>query len=191
VAEIKRRQLPDLDDEFAKDLGDFETLEALRERIRSDLHEMRENAARSELRRSLLDALIERTPFDVPLGLVERQLEQELRAAAERMHGAVPEAALHAQLERWREEWRPAAERRVRERLLLEAVAKEQEIQVSTEEIGTHLQWLAAQEGMDVAQLRQTLGEEGAALLARSQLVPEKALDFLASIAKVEETAGS
>jgi trigger factor len=192
VATVKRRQLAELDDEFAKDMGEeFSTLEDLRARIRSDLLAMREKAARAELRRTLLDSLVERTPFDVPAGLVEQHLEGQLRAAAERMQGAAPEEALRAQLERWREEWRPAAEREARERLLLEAVVKQQQIEVEPEEIEARVQQIAEQEGIDAARLRKTLGEESGQALVREQLVVDKALDFLASVAKVEETADS
>ena len=88
VAEVKRRELPALDDEFAKDLGEFETLGALRDRIHQDLRESREQAARAELRRSVLGALVERTrvrrcrpaPRD---GQLERRLRLA-RAAAPR-----------------------------------------------------------------------------------------------------------
>ena len=191
VATVKRRQLPELDDEFAKDLGEFSTLEDLRARIRSDLHAMREKASRAELRRTLLDSLVDRTPFEVPAGLVEQHLEGQLRAAAERMQGAAPDEALRAQLERWREEWRPGAEREARERLLLQAVVKQQQIEVEPEEIAARVQQIAEQEGIDAARLRKTLGEESGQALVREQLMVDKALDFLASIAKVEETADS
>jgi trigger factor len=188
VAAVKRRQLPELDDEFAKDLGDFSTLEDLRARIRSDLHAMREKAARTELRRTLMDSLVERTSFEVPAGLVERQLEQQLGAAAQRMQGAAPDEELRAQLERWREEWRPAAEREARERLLVEAVAEQQQLTPEPQEIEARVQQIAEQEGIDVERLRKTLGGESAQALVREQLLVDKALDFLASIAKVEET---
>jgi trigger factor len=191
VAAIKRRQLPELDDEFAKDLGDFSTLEDLRGRIRSDLQAMREKAARAELRRTLMDSLVERTTFEVPAGLVEQQLERQLGAAAERMQGAAPEEALRAQLERWREEWRPGAEREARERLLLEAVVKQQQLDAEPDEVEARVQQIAEQEGIDVERLRRTLGGESAQALVREQLLVDKALDFLASIAKVEETTGS
>jgi trigger factor len=188
VAAVKRRQLPELDDEFAKDLGDFSTLEDLRARIRSDLHAMREKAARAELRRTLMDSLVERTSFEVPAGLVERQLEQQLGAAAQRMQGSAPDEELRAQLERWREEWRPAAEREARERLLVEAVVEQQQLAPEPEEIEARVQQIADQEGIDVERLRKTLGAESAQALVREQLLVDKALDFLASIAKVEET---
>jgi trigger factor len=191
VAAVKRRQLAELDDEFAKDLGEFSTLEDLRARIRSDLHAMREKAARAELRRTLMDSLVERAPFEVPAGLVQQQLERQLGAAAERMKGAAPEEALRGQLERWREEWRPAAEREARERLLLDAVVKQQQIVAGPEEIEARVQQIAEQEGIDAERLRKTLGEESAQGLVREQLLVDKALDFLTSIAKVEETTDS
>jgi trigger factor len=189
VAEVKRRQLPELDDEFAKDLGDFDSLDALRDRIRQDLLAMRDSAAKAALRRSLLDVLIERTAFEVPRGLAEQQLERRLRQASARLHGSVPEDALHAQLDRWREEWRPAAEREVREGLLLEAVAREQGLEVVPEEIASHIERLAATQGVGADQLRQAMDADALEAVARGQLLDEKALEFLASTAKVEEFA--
>ncbi len=188
VAEVKRRQIPDLDDEFAKDLGDFDTLDALRDRIRKDLLEMREHASKAELRRSLMDALIERTSFAVPVGLAEQQLERQLRQAATRLHEQVPEEALHSQLERWREEWRPVAEREVRESLLLEAVARAQAFEVGDEEIAAHIEALAGSQNVELPQLREALGEEALEAMARGQLMDERALEFLSAAAKVEET---
>src|SRR5262249_45410840 len=130
VAEVKRRDLPALDDEFAKDVGEFETLGALRDRIHQDLRESRDQTARAELRRSVLGALVERSTFEVPPGGTDGQLERRLRLAVQQLHAGVPHDVLHAQVERWREEWRPAAEREVRERWLLDAVADAQELAV-------------------------------------------------------------
>lgn len=189
VVEVKRRQIPDLDDEFAKDVGDFETLDALRERIRNELLEMRESEAKAALRSSLLDVLIERTAFEVPAGLAEQRLERQLRQAAARFHGQLPDDALRAQLERWREEWRPAAEREVREQLLLEAVAREHHLEVEDAEVAAHIEKLAASQGVTADKLGKAVGEEVLEAMARGQLRDEKALEFLAAKAKVEEIA--
>ncbi len=186
VAEVKRRQLPALDDEFAKDLGDFESLEALRERIRADLLELRDNLAKLALRRSVVDALLERTHFELPAGLVERQLERQLRHAAERLE-KVPEDAARAQLGRWQEEWRPAAEREVRTMLLLDAVAAARVLEPTREAQSAEIERLAAAQGVSVARLREALGEAVVASMARGRLREELALDFLAATAKVEE----
>jgi trigger factor len=186
VGELKRRRLAELDDEFAKDLGDFESLAALRERIRTDLLELRENFAKVSLRRSLLDALIERTEFEVPAGLVERQLERQLRQAAERLEGA-PEDAARAQISRWQEEWRPAAERDVRGMLLLDAIALARGFEPAPEALGAEIERMAKTQGVSVARLREAIGEDVLARMARSRLREEMALDFLAATAKVEE----
>jgi len=186
VGELKRRQLPALDDEFAKDLGDFESLAALRDRIRADLLEMRENFARVALRRSLLDALLERTQFEVPAGLVERQLERQLRQAAERLEGA-PEDAARAQLGRWQEEWRPAAERDVRGMLLMDAIASAHALEPAPEALSGEIEQMAKTQGVTVARLNEAIGEDVVQRMARSRLREEMALDFLAATAKVEE----
>lgn len=191
VAEVKKGQVPELDDEFAKDVGDFETLDALRDRIRQDLLEIREKSAKTDLRRSLLDALIERTSFDVPPGMVDQQLEHQLRQAVQRLHGQVPDDALREQVERWREEWRSAAEREVREMLLLEAVARERELVASEIEVVEHIDALAASQGVTADQLRQAVDAEALEAMARRQVADEKVLEFLASTAKVEEAADS
>ena len=187
VAEVKSRQLPELDDEFAKDLGEeFGTLAELRERIRTERTGMRKREAQNALYRSLLDALIERTEFDVPHGMVDRQLERRLENAARQFAGSMEDSALQAELERMRDQWRPAAEREVREQLLIEAVAKARGIEASELEIEERIQEMAQERGVEVPRLREALGEGVAESLASGQLRDQQALDFLAATAKVE-----
>jgi trigger factor len=187
VAEVKRRDLPDLDDEFAKDLGEFDTIAALRDRIHRDLQESRDDAANTQLRRSVVDSLVERAEFEVPPGVVDGQLERRLRMAAQQLQGGVDHDALHAQLDRWREEWRPAAEREVRERWLLDAVAEAQELTIEDAAVAERVEETAASQGMSAAQLREQLGEELLDASIRDDLRRDLALDFLAATAKVEE----
>ncbi|MDJ0850744.1 MAG: trigger factor [Myxococcota bacterium] len=188
VVAIKRREVPELDDEFAKDLGDFDTLDDLRTRIRDDLERSREEAARSVLHRTLLDSLIERAPFDVPPGMVERRLEGELRSAHDRLAGQVDHDALHQQMAAWREEWRERAERQVREGLLLEAVARAESLSAAPEDIEARIEEMAERQGVSAARLRKAYGEEAFERALEAQLTDEKALEFLAARAKVEET---
>lgn len=191
VAAIKRRVVPALDDELAKDLGDFDSLEALRARVRADLQAAAERAATAELHRTLLDALIARTGFELPPGLVTRQLERLLQSAARRLAGAVPDAQLDTQLGRWKEEWRPRAEREVREMLLLEAIAKARGIEAEAGEIEGRIAQLAREQRVDPARLRRAWGEEGLERALRTQVIDEKVLDFLASTAKVDDSSDS
>jgi trigger factor len=189
VAEVKRRELPALDDEFAKDLGEFETIGALRDRIHQDLRESREQAARAALRRSVLGALVERASVDVPPGAIDGQLERRLRMAVQQLQGGVPHDVLHAQVDRWREEWRPAAEREVQERWLLDAIAEARSLTVDDTAIEAQIERMAAGQGVTADQLRQQVGEEWLTASIREDLRREQALDLLVSTAKVEEVS--
>jgi len=191
VAAIRRRVVPALDDELAKDLGDFDSLAALRARVRADLEAAAERGAKAELHRTLLDALIARTGFELPPGLVTRQLERLLQNAARRLAGAVPDDQLEAQIGRWKEEWRPRAEREVRETLLLEAIARARGIQAEPAEIEERIAQLAREQRVDPARLRRAWGEEGLERALGTQVAQEKVLDFLASTAKVDESSAS
>ena len=191
VVRLQRRDLPELDDAFAKELGEFETMEDLRDRIRADLLAVRERAAKAELRRTLMDALIERTAFEVPPGMIERRLEQRLAMARQQLGQAIPEGELNERLPEWRERWRPKAERDVREMLLLEAVAREVGCEIEDGEVEERIEQIARDQGIDPARLRQAYGERGMLDALRAQMVEDKALEFLVSEAKVEEMTGT
>jgi len=190
VAAIRRRELPELDDELAKDVGDFESLDELRARVRSDLEAAAERRARGELERSVMDALIERTPFEVGPGLVDRQLQNRLAGAHQQLQASIPHEQLHEQLARWQEEWRPQAEREVRESLLLEAVAREQGLEVDDAELDAHLAETAAEQGAgDAARLRKLYEERDLIEGLRGQLLDRKALAWLCDEANIEEVS--
>ncbi|MCG8590274.1 MAG: trigger factor [Proteobacteria bacterium] len=193
VHALQRRQVPDLDDAFAKELGleGVETLEELREKIRTDLTERQENAAKEALHRSVMDSLIERAEFEVPPGLIDRRLQQRLEMAHQQLGQMLPHEELHQRLAQWQEEWRPDAERDVREALLLEAVAREKEFDASDEEVDAKIEDLAREQGMAVPRLRKAYEERGMIDSLRQRLAEEKALEFLAAEAKVEETTGT
>jgi trigger factor len=188
VAAVKRKQLPELDDDFAKDLGDFETLEALKERVRGDLVAEQERESKRVLRKSLLDALVDRTDFVVPPGMVDRQLEQQIKAAHQRMQGQIPHEAIHQQIEQWREQWRDQSEREVREMLLMEAVVEDQKIEVSDEEVDARIAEMAEQQGVPADVLERAHGDEQLKRGLRGQLLDERALAFLEGKAKVADT---
>jgi trigger factor len=187
VVSVKKRQIPELDDEFAKDMGDFGSLDALRERIRGDLTAAREHESKQILRATLMDALIERTDFEVPPGMVEYQLDRQLRAAHQRLQGQVPDETIARQLEEWREQWRERAEREVRERLILEAVAEAKSIEVDDAEVDARIEEMASQQDVDAAAMRRAAGDEDFVRALRAQLVEEKVFDILLGEAKVEE----
>ena len=193
VRALQRRRLPDLDDAFAKSLGEegIETIEALRARLREAITERRERAAQEALRRSLLDALIERTAFEVPPGLVDRQLSQRLSRAHEQLHSLMPQEELHARIDQWRVAWRPEAEREVRESLLLDAVAAQQGFEAAEAEVSERIEEIAREQGIAPARLATLYEERGLTPALRVRIREEKALEFLTSRAKVAETSGT
>jgi trigger factor len=191
VVKVQRREVPDLDDAFVKGLGELESVEELRAKILEDLTRARESHADEEARRTLMDALIERTAFEVPPGMVDRRLEQRLSAAHQQLAQAMPHEELHDRLSQWREQWRPAAEREVRETLLLEAVADAQELAAETEEVDARLDQMARDQGIDPARLRKAYEERDLLEALGERIREEKALAFLLAEAKVEETAGT
>lgn len=189
VAALQRRDVPELDDDFAKDLGDFESVDALRTRVREDMTAQRERAAEQALHRSVMDSLVERTAFDVPPGLIERRLESQLQRAHRELAESMPHDELHQQLDAWRENWRSQAERDVREALLLESVSAAKGVEASDEEVEARIGEMAEAQGMDPARLRQAYGEGDLIEALRVQLQDEKALAFLCAEAKIEETS--
>jgi trigger factor len=190
---LQRRRLPVLDDAFAKGLGDagVETLAALRERLRELIRTRRERAAQEALRRSLLDALLERTAFEVPPGLVDLQLSRRLGAAHDQLHEVMSHEELHARMDEWRVSWRPEAEREVRESLLLEAVAETNGLDVADAEISARIEALAREQGIAPRRLEKSYEERNLVPALRMRIREEKALELLISRAKVEETSGT
>jgi trigger factor len=160
VVDVRRREVPELDDEFAKDLGDFDSLDALRDRIRADLESTQEREAKETFRTSLMDGLLERAEFDVPPGMVDRQLESQLQAASRRLEGQVDPDAVRGQMERWREDWRPRAERDVREMLLLQAIGDSEGIEVEEEELTARIEELMGGESGGAAQFEELQKDE-------------------------------
>jgi len=193
VVTIRRRDVPELDDEFAKDLGEeFESLDELRAKVLGDLERNAEQRAKSELERSVVDALIDQNEFEVGPGLVDRQLQNRLQGAHQQLEASIPNEQLHQQLGRWREEWRPQAEREVRETLLLEAVAKTQGLEVDDADIDAHLEEMAAEQaGHDAEGLRKLYEDRNLMDGLRAQLADRKALAWLCDEAKVEEVSDS
>ena len=162
VNNIRHKELPELDDEFAKD-RDAESLEDLRSKIRGELEKSREGEARQALNRSLMDALVERTEFELPPGLVERQIESQMEQLKRQFAGQVPEEILRQEIGRMREDGREQAEQRVREMLLIDAIARANDIEATADEVAVRIDELAAQQGVEPEMFRQAGGTAGLA----------------------------
>ena len=181
VNALKQKNLPELNDDFAKELGEFSTMAEVRQKIREGMeHERKQNAERDS-KDKLLVELIKRNEFEVPDALVERQvdvrLDRGLRALASQ--GMTSEHMKKLDFARLRAGQREQAVQEVKASLLLEKVADAESIQVGDEEIDREVEALAKQTNQAAEEIRARLTRDGALDRIRNRIRNEKALDFL------------
>ena len=181
IQAIKQKTLPELNEQFAKELGDFADLNAVRQRIREGMEAERKHAAEREAKEKLVAELIKRNEFDVPEALVDRQidvrLERGLRALA--AQGMKPEDIKKMDFNRLRAGQREQAAQEVKASLLLEKIAGEEKIEVGDEEIDREVKALAEQSKQTPEAIRSRLTRDGALDRIRNRIRHEKTLEFL------------
>jgi trigger factor len=182
VQSVKQKSLPELNDDFAKELGaEFSSLDEVRTRIREGMEAERKHAVEHEAKDKLVAELVKRNELEVPEALVERQidirLERGLRALTQQ--GMRAEDIKKMDFERLRVGQRDQALHDVRASLLLEKVAEEEKIEVTDEEIEKEVEALALQSKQTAEAIRARLTQDGALDRIRIRLRNEKTLDFL------------
>jgi len=181
VQSIKQKTLPELDDQFATQLGEFKTLDEVRQRIREGMESERKHTAEHQAKDKLVAELVKRSEFEVPEALVDRQidvrLERGLRALA--AQGMKAEDIKKMDLNRLRVGQRDQALQEVKASLLLDKIAEEEKIEVSDEEIDREIDALATQSKQTPEAIRSRLTRDGALDRIRSRIRSEKTLDFL------------
>jgi trigger factor len=186
VKAIRTRVVPELDDEFAKDLGDFESLEALRARIRQDLeHEMRHEAER-DTRADLLRQLAARVTFEVPPALLDREIDRRVEEFVRRLiEQQIDPMKTNINWEEFRERQRDAAIEAVKGALVLDEVARRERVEVANAEVEAEVARYAERTGRTPAAVRARLEKEGGLARLYSGLRREKSVDFLLGKATV------
>ena len=183
---LKRRVLPELDDEFAKDLGEFDTLDALKTRVREDLEHDARHAADREVRGELMKQLAARVPFDVPQSLVEREIDRRLEEFARRLidQNVDPRQA-GIDWNAFRESQRDAAREAVAAALVLDEVTNREHLEVTDAEIEREVERYAERTGRTPAAVRAALEKEGGLSRVHAGLRREKSIDFAMSRATI------
>ncbi|HXY13222.1 MAG TPA: trigger factor [Terriglobales bacterium] len=178
---IKQKNLPELNEEFAKQLGEFRNLDEVRQRIREGMEADRKHEAEREAKDKLVSELVRRNDFEVPEGLVDRQidlrLDRGLRALA--AQGMKAEDIKKMDLNRLRAGQREQAVQEVKASLLLDKVAEAENIQVSDVEIDREVEMLAKQSKQTPDAIRARLTRDGALDRIRNRIRNDKTLDFL------------
>ena len=183
---LKRRVLPELDDEFAKDLGEFDTLDALTTRVREDLEHDAKHAADRELRGELMKQLAARVPFDVPQSLVEREVDRRLEEFARRLidQNVDPRQA-GIDWNAFRESQRDVAREAVAAALVLDEVTRREQLDVTDAEVEREVERYAERTGRTPAAVRAALEKEGGLSRVYAGLRREKSIDFAMSRATI------
>ena len=186
VHEVKAREVPSLDDEFARDMGDFADLAALRDRVRQDLEARRKREVDERVRQSVLEKVMLANPAVLPDVLVEDEIRHRLEALVRRMYaqGIDPEK-VELDWKKLRDQQEDGARRSVHARLLLDSVARVESLEVSAEELQQRIRREAESVGESVAALRKRLEEHGGTEVFRGQMLREKSLDLLTTVANI------
>ena len=189
VKAVRKRIVPELDDEFAKDLGDFGSLDALRARVREDLeHEARHEADR-EIRAELMKQLATRVTFDVPQALLEREIDRRVEEFVRRLiDQQIDPMKTNINWEDFRERQKEAAAEAVRGALVLDEVARREQVAVSHDEVDAEVARYAERTGRTPAAVRARLEKEGGISRLYAGLRRERAIDFLLSRATIVQT---
>ena len=184
VKEVKAKRLPAADDDFAKSASEFDTLEELRADLRTKLAEAKEQEARSELRDLVLQELVSRVDVDLPDRLVDEETEHRVEHATERAAraGITLQQVLEAQgwdELRFRSDARAHAIRAIKADLVLEAVARQEGLTVTAEELERAVEDLASGLGRDAKEIRKALERSGQIRSLAGDIIRSKALDLL------------
>jgi trigger factor len=175
--EVKRQQLPPLDDAFAREVGDFESLDALRRAVREDLEQEAQREADARVRGELIEQIVAANRVVAPRPLVERALYVYTQAYG------IPED----RLEQFSAEFRPVAEAQVRRDLVLDYVTEREQLRATTAELDQRLQDLAQRRNMTAGDLRASLEKAKRLRDVERSITEEKVFAYLLSQSTVEQ----
>jgi trigger factor len=180
VRSVRRRELPELNDEFARDLGDYQSLEELRDAIRTSLRAEREFVAQQQAKNRIVDTLVDAHPFPIPDAYLDRQIEIQVdRQLRELAAQGVDPTEIKLDWHKVKEARKDAATRDVRASLILERIADAESIYATNEEVDRELNAIAKREREPVAALRMKFEKDGTLGRIASRIRTEKVLSFL------------
>lgn len=169
LLDVKRKSLPALDDAFAREVGDFESLDALTTTVRKDLEEHAVREAEAGVRQQLIDQVAAANPFDIPASWVNQLLDNYLQAYQ------VPEE----DRERFRTEFRPIAERQVRRDLIIDTIAEKEGLKATEADIDDRVADVASKRGADPGQVYASLQKAGRLREIEQSVTEDKVFGWL------------
>lgn len=186
--EIKKKELPTIDDEFAKDVSEFDTLKELKASIKDKIQKENDNKAKYELEDAAIKAVCDKTEIDIPSGMVETELNNMERDMESRLQyqGLTLDnylKMLGKTKEDFRKEYEEQAKNSVKSRLVLEAISKEEKVEASDEEINEKIKEMAANYGKTEDELKDN---EALRNYLKGSIETEKTIEFIVKNAKIK-----
>ena len=189
VKEIKRKELPELNDEFAQDVSEFETLEEYKNDVKAKLSLTKQKEAATENENHVVDKVVENATMDIPEPMIDSQVNNMVNDYARRMQSQGLSLEQYMQftgmtIDTLKEQMKPQAVKRIQTRLVLEAIVKAENITVSDEAVEKEIADMAESYKMEVAQIKEYMGENGIEQM-KEDLAVQEAVDFLVAEAKL------
>ena len=188
--EIKRKELPVLDDEFAKDVSEFDTLDAYKQSIREKLQNDREKSAEADVENQILEALIEKVEGEIPEEMYDNEVEESINSFAYRLQSQGLNLETYLKYtgmttDSLKEQFRPQSEKQVKLRLALEKIAANESLEPTAEELDAEYEKLAKMYEMEVDKIKNIVAEAQ----VKGDLQSQKAVDFVKenAVVKTEE----
>lgn len=190
VHEIKKKELPELDDEFAKDVSEFDTLKELKESIKEKQQKQNDDKAKYETQEAIIKAVCENMKVEIPSGMIETEIDNMIKDIEQRLSYQGLKLDQYLQMmgktqEDMRKEYEPQAIEGIKSRLALEAVIKAEKIEATDEEVDEKLKEMAKNYGKENDE--EFLKNENVRNYIKEGLASEKAIDFLVENAKMKK----
>ena len=176
---VERKIVPELDDEFAKAVGEFESVQALRERVRADLENEAKERAEGELRQLLVDRILEENPFAVPSSMVDRYLDYMTGHSHEEGHGHRHTPEEEERLNVIRKSLRPQAEWGLKRTLIVEHIAEKEGLNATQDEIDARVEEVATAHGRTPSEVWLQLEKSGQLEILEREITQDKVFTFL------------
>lgn len=183
VKEIKKKELPKLDDEFASEVSEFETLKEYKASVKKTLTERKKEEAKREKENAVVEKVVENITVEIPEPMIEEQTQQMIQEFAGRLSGQGLSFEQYMQMtgmtpDALMGQMKPEAEKRIRTRLALEAIVKEEKIKATAKDIDKEIENMASMYQMEVDKVKEMIGDNGKEQIAQD-LAVQKAVDFV------------
>ena len=183
VHEIKEEELPEIDDDFVKDISDFDTLDEFKADLRSSLEKSAAAKAESQMKNSVIEKVFEANEIDIPDVMVESEIDSMMSEFDQQLRGQGMDLDTYFQYvgktaEDFRKEVKEDAYKRVKTRMLISKIAEQENFEVSNDEINTELENMAKQYGLEADKLREMIGAENVGMIA-GDIEIRKAVEFI------------